>query len=154
MSAPISDLVTPQWDTAPHEALADLRMVLDAITDNAALLDAQGVIVMVNRAWQQYALAYSPLPGQMPCGTDVGNNYLEVSARARGDAFESASKAIKGIRTVLSGQADAFNLRYPCHTPQQQFWFTMKVTPQVWQGQRGVLVTHADTTPQHRLQAK
>ncbi len=153
MSAPISDFV-PQLATTPEEARANLRMALDEITDNAAVLDAQGVIVMVNLAWRRYALAYSPLPGQMPSNTDVGSNYLEVSARGCDDTPESASKAINGIRSVLSGKAEAFSLRYPCHTPQQQFWFTMKVTPLDWEGQRGVLVTHADTTPQHRLQVK
>jgi len=132
---------------------ARLSLALDALVDNAAVLDAQGVIVMINLAWRQYALAYSPLPGQMPTHSDVGSNYLEVAEHSYG-VLDNADQAVNGICAVLSGKADAFTLRYPCHTPSQQFWYTMKVTPLIWHGQRGALVTHTDTTPQHRLQSK
>ena len=132
---------------------ARLSLALDALVDNAAVLDAQGVIVMINLAWRQYALAYSPLPGQMPTHSDVGSNYLAVAEHSYG-ALDYASRAVNGIRAVLSGKVDSFTLRYPCHTPRQQFWYTMKVTPLIWDGQRGALVTHTDTTPHHRLQSK
>lgn len=56
--------------------------------------------------------------------------------------------AAEGIRAVLSGQSDSFNLQYPCHTPDQQHWFNMRVTPILWAGQRGAVVAHADITPQ------
>ena len=152
MTIPPSDWVTPPPGPSSGDEAASLRKALDEVADNAAVLNAQGVIVLINLAWRQYALAYSPLPGQMPPNSDIGTNYLEVSLRG-GGAQDGASKAVNGIRAVLSGKADAFTLRYPCHTPHQQFWFTMKVTPLIWEGQRGVLVTHADTTPQHRLQS-
>jgi len=153
VTVPSSEWITSPSDTTSNDAKARLRMALDEVADNAAVLDAQGVIVMVNLAWRQYALAYSPLPGQMPPNTDIGTDYLAVASRAF-DAQDGASQAINGIRAVLSGKSDAFTLRYPCHTPHQQFWFTMKVTPLIWEGQRGVLVTHADSTPQHRLQSR
>lgn len=153
MTIPISDLVIPPPAVSAAKSLASLRRSLDKIADNAAVLDAHGVIVMVNDAWRQYALAYSQLPGQMPPNSDVGANYLEISSRGC-DAPDSADQAVNGIRAVLSGKADAFTLRYPCHSPQQQFWFTMMVTPLIWEGQRGVLVTHRDSTPQHRLQSR
>lgn len=152
MTLPISDGVTLPPGTAGVRTFASLRQALEDIGDNAVVLDVQGMIVMVNQAWRQYALAYSQLRGQMPPNSDVGVNYLEVSLHDR-DAPASASQAVNGIRAVLSGKAESFTLRYPCHSPEQQFWFTMMVTPLRWEDQRGVLVIHRDSTPQHRLQS-
>ena len=155
MTLPISDGVPPPLGAATVQTFASLRKLLDDIGDNAVVLDAQGMIVMVNRAWRHYALAFSKLPGQMPPNSDVGVNYLEIPSRDS-DAPDSASasQAVNGIRAVLSGKTEAFTLRYPCHSPEQQFWFTMMVTPLMWEGQRGVLVIHRDSTPQHRLQSR
>ena len=133
-----------------ESATALLRQALDAAPDNAAVLDANGTIVMTNIAWRQYAMAYSPKPGQITPFSDVGVNYLEVAGRST-DPQDNSRQAIQGIRDVLSGKIEAFSLVYPCHTPEEQFWFTMTVTPLEWEGQRGVLVLHTDTTPRHHL---
>lgn len=125
---------------------------LDTRIDHVAVLDAQGVILMVNAAWREFSRAWSPMPGQMTPFTDVGNNYLEVASR-HDDRSDGADKAVAGIRSVLSGRLDAFSLSYNCHTPPEQRWFSMTVTPLLWEGQPAVLVAHADTTPRHRLQA-
>jgi len=155
VTRPSSDWVTATPGAAPAQTFASLRKMLDDIGDNAAVLDAQGMIVMVNRAWRHYALAFSKLPGKMPPNSDVGVNYFEISS-LDSEAPDSASacQAVNGIRAVLSGKTEAFTLRYPCHSPEQQFWYTMMVTPLMWQGQRGVLVIHRDSTPQHRLQSR
>jgi len=153
VAIPISDLVSAPQAASAAQDVASLRRALDEIDGNAAVLDAQGVIVMVNQAWRDYALAFSPLPGQVPPRSDVGINYLDISSRDD-DAPDSAAQAVEGIRAVLSGKANAFKLRYPCHSPEQQFWFTMMVTPLLWHNQRGVLVIHTNSTPQHRLQSR
>ncbi len=134
-----------------HEnAQALLRQALDAVPDNAAVLDASGTIVMTNTAWRQYAMAYSPQPGQITPFSDVGVNYLQVAGSSN-DPQDNSAQAVQGIRDVLSGKMEGFSLVYPCHTPAEQFWFTMTVTPLEWQGKRGALVMHTDTTPRHRL---
>ena len=135
---------------SPDTAEGALRKALDAAPDNAAVLDAHGNIVITNAAWRRYALAYSPNPGQITPFSDVGVNYLEVAARGD-DPNDNAREALQGIRDVLSGKIEAFSLIYPCHTPDEQFWFTMTVTPLDWEGERGALVMHTDTTPRHRL---
>ena len=127
-----------------------LRQALDAVADNAAVLDARGTIVLTNAAWRQYAMAYSPKPGEIASRSDVGVNYLEVAARSS-NPHDKSLEALQGIRDVLSGKIEAFSLVYPCHTPAEQFWFTMTVTPLDWKGERGALVMHTDTTPRHRL---
>ncbi|MCW2312284.1 PAS domain-containing protein [Rhodoferax antarcticus] len=140
----------PPHRDSPQSAQALLREALDATPDNAAVLDAHGTIVITNIAWRQYPTAYSPKPGQITPFSDVGVNYLEVAARGD-DPQGTARQALQGIRDVLSGKIEAFSLVYPCHTPEEQFWFTMTVTPMEWEGERGALVMHTDTTPRHHL---
>jgi len=124
--------------------------MLDAVPDNVAVLDGHGNIVMTNIAWRQFSMAYSPRPGQITPNSDVGVNYLDVSLRGN-NPHDASFRAVQGIRDVLSGAMEAFSMGYPCHTPDEQFWFTMTVTPLDWEGQRGALVTHTDTTPRHHL---
>lgn len=141
---------TPQ-QPSPADATTDmLRSVLDAVSDRVVVLDAQGIIQMVNAAWRQAALANSPRPGQRTPHTDVGTDYLGIAARGTKpcDPPKPDHSAVDGIRAVLCGQRDSFNLQYPCHTPDQQRWFNMRVTPILWAGQRGAVVAHSDITPQ------
>jgi PAS domain S-box-containing protein len=114
------------------------------------VLDAKGIIRMANAAWRQAALANSPRPGQRTPHTDVGTDYLGVAAQCTkpDDPLKPDHSAVDGIRAVLCGQRDSFNLQYPCHAPGQQRWFNMRVTPILWAGQRGVVVAHSDITPQ------
>ncbi|OQX16756.1 MAG: hypothetical protein BWK73_02065 [Thiothrix lacustris] len=151
MNVPVSDVKPPLAAGPPGDPKALLRAMLDSVPDNVAVLDARGTIVMTNIAWRQYAIAYSPVPGQATPNSDVGVNYLEVSSRGNYPNDESGRRAVQGIRDVLSGAMEAFSLCYPCHTPDEQLWSTMTVTPLEWEGERGALVTHTDTTPRHRL---
>jgi len=123
--------------------------MLDALSDEAVVLDAQGKIVMTNLAWQQYSLANGPI-GVGTAAPELLFNDLELASRGH-SPHQHTSRAVQGIRDVLSGHIEAFSLTYPCHTPKAQIWFTMTVTPVLWEGETGVLVTHTDTTPRHRL---
>mgnify|MGYP001308276824 CR=1 FL=1 len=145
-----SDVQSHRSADTPEDLKAQLRSALDSLSDNVAVLDTYGNIVMTNLAWRQFALAYSPQPGQTTPYTYVGSNYLEVASRCI-TLQDAADQAVEGIRTVLSGNLESFSLRYPCHTPIEQRWFTMTVTPLEWEGQRGALVKHSDSTPQHHL---
>jgi hypothetical protein len=147
---PVSDVNSPPAADNHQDPKELLRTMLDALPDIAVVLDPQGVIVMTNIAWRHYAQAYNSHPGMPANNSDVGLNYLEVALH--GDQQDdNAKRAVQGIRDVLSGRMEAFSMIYPCHTADEQHWFTMTVTPLVWDNTPGVLVTHTDTTPRHRL---
>jgi hypothetical protein len=150
VNIPVSDVNSPPSADTPQDPKALLRAALDGLSDNAVVLDERGVIVMTNIAWRQFALAYSHQPGLPAADSDVGANYLEVVLRGD-NQDESARRSVQGIRDVLSGHMEAFCMTYPCHTPEEQHWFTMTVTPLEWDNAPGVLITHTDTTPRHRL---
>jgi hypothetical protein len=140
---------TPRADI-PDTPGSRLRATLDLISDSMAVIDTHGIIVMTNAAWQHYAQTYGPQPGQATRYMEVGSNYLDVVLRC-GNSYDETGQAAQGIRDVLSGRMEAFCLNYPCHTSEDQHWFTITVTPLEWEEQRGALVTHTETTPRHRL---
>ncbi len=115
--------------------------ILYALPASIALLDSQGKILSVNEAWQQFGHANA---AQNP-GYDIGVNYLAICDKARGDDATEAGQAAAGIRAVLNGKANTFTLEYPCHSPAEQRWFQMSVTPLAGT-LKGVVVMHLNIT--------
>ena len=117
--------------------------ILNSLTSHIAVLDAQGVIVAVNNAWQQFAKENSLLDVSQDM---LGFNYLDVCKNAVNQAYgDEANAALTGIMAVLSGEQETFDLEYPCHSPTQQRWFHMKVSP-LQGSRRGVVVSHENIT--------
>ena len=132
-----------QAEESLRESEALNTSVLDSLAEHIAVLDAQGVIIAVNRAWQRFAEENG---ATAISGNSVGQNYLGVCTPTSNTPNSAeAIPASDGIRAVLSGALDEFNLEYPCHSPDEQRWFNMHVTP--LRGSRsGVVVTHENIT--------
>jgi C4-dicarboxylate-specific signal transduction histidine kinase len=69
-----------------------------------------------------------------------------VCKNAENQPFGAEAKTVAaGIRAVLAGTKDIFQLEYPCHSPTQQRWFYLKVSPM--QGViQGVVISHENIT--------
>ncbi len=111
-----------------------LQRVLDAVPDEVALLDAKGRIEFTNRAWQRFAIE-NGLKGD---ASSVGVNYL--STIQSGPDTKGVASA---LQAVLDGEKDGFRWTYPCHSPDQQHWFEMKVG-RLSSG--GAVVIHTEVT--------
>jgi len=119
-----------------------LQAVLDSVPAHLAVLDANGTIRQVNRAWQRFAC------GNGGSGNDslaMGTNYLAVLARATSD---DALEVLRGLQQVLGGQRDDFCVTYPCHSPTAPRWFVMQAT-RLAGDVPGAVVCHFDITPWH-----
>jgi len=104
--------------------------VLNALTAHIAVLDADGVIVAVNEAWRRFAAengAASPT-------AFVGTSYLSACA--------PAEAAMAGIRALLDGERDQFAIEYPCDSPEERRWFTLRAS----RLRGGVVVAHENIT--------
>jgi PAS domain S-box-containing protein len=115
--------------------------ILNALPAHIALLDSQGCIISVNETWRRFAGANALLSAEY--GIDL--NYLEICDSAEGKNADEATQAAAGIRSVLAGTAKNYSLEYPCHSPTEQRWFLMTVTP-VDDRQNGAVVMHLDIT--------
>jgi diguanylate cyclase (GGDEF)-like protein/PAS domain S-box-containing protein len=116
--------------------------ILDALPVNVALLDGQGRIVSVNEAWRRYAREN----GLQTPDAGVGASYLEICDRARGSDVSEARAVARGIRSVLSGEAQHFNLEYPCHTSARKSWWRLMVAPLMGDRPNGVVIIHLDVS--------
>lgn len=122
------------------------ELVLDEIEANVAVLDNEGYIVATNKGWRDFAQD-NPLPGATPPkNVAVGSNYLEICQNASGKCSEGATVAYDGIRSVLEGRKRCFIHEYPCHSPDKQRWFLMKVKPLRGTHPKEVAVIHVDVT--------
>lgn len=130
---------------ALHESERFKQAVLDSISSQIAVLSRNGTIVAVNKAWRKFALENSDNPGQVAKCTQIGTNYLDICNASVGEASEGASEARAGILAVLEGTLPRFDLDYACHSPTQQRWLSLSVTPIV-ENSQGAVITHVDIT--------
>ena len=128
------------------------RAILDSVAAEIAVLDPGGTITAVNRPWRRFALENSIVPGEPVPHTGIGENYLALCRSSAGPASDEAASAGEGIQAVLDGRLPLFHLEYPCHSPQQQRWFTMIVTALDSEG-GGVVVSHNDITERKLAEA-
>jgi anti-anti-sigma factor len=95
----------------------------DGAGTEIALLDRQGVIVAVNRAWRAFAAANH---GD-PAGTGAGVSYLAACAAAGDDPV--ARDVAAAIRQALAGDLPApMVVQVPCHSPHATRWFEMLIS--------------------------
>lgn len=110
---------------------------MDLLEAQTAIIDLQGYIIAVNKAWEKLNLADGKNI-QIAC---LGENYLKLLTQ-----YEAghASEKIKGI---LEGRSTYYEYSYPCHSLEQEQWFLMKVTPLEKHGQiYGALIQHDNVT--------
>lgn len=129
-----------QIETTIRESEEFNREVLNSLDFNVAVLAQDGRIIAVNREWERFARENDGAPER----TGVGVNYLEVSKA-------EAPEAYIGLQTVLNGELEHFELEYPCHSPQEQRWFIMRVV-QFGKGRGGLIVAHLNITARKRLE--
>jgi diguanylate cyclase (GGDEF)-like protein len=101
------------------------RAVLDALPDATAVVDPDGTIVAVNRAWLMFAMDN----GGQPESTGVGVNYFDLCARSAAAGCQDAERAADGLRAVLAGDTVHSEMDYPCPSPAVNRWFLLRITP-------------------------
>ena len=118
------------------------RSTINALLAHLAILDEQGTILAVNKAWRDFGQANDARPET----TAEGMNYLAVCdvAAAQGDA--QAAAIGNGIRTVIRGEQAAFSYEYPCHSATEQRWFVCRVTRFPEDGPTRIVVMHHNIT--------
>jgi signal transduction histidine kinase len=123
--------------------------LFDSLGAHIALLDPQGVIVAVNRAWEEFALANGASQRSV---SSVGQNYLSACGSATATPSDTHDAAAReGIASVLAGRLPQFELEYPCHAPNEQRRFLMRVSPLMGE-HPGAVVSHENITPRWRLE--
>ena len=127
--------------------------ILDSMVSQIAVLDQNGVIVAVNAPWRRFALENGLPRDKLESNAGVGANYFDVCRGDIGEDAQDVLQAVTGIRAVLAGTLQTFSLEYPCHSPAQERWFRMMVTPLGKEPSGRVVVTHTDISERKRSEA-
>jgi PAS domain S-box-containing protein len=129
----------------PEEGLALLQTTIDALSAHVAVLDNEGVIRVVNRAWRDFAKA----GGLRDANGGLGSNYLEACRRA-GPRVPGALAVMRRLKQVISGAASEARHLYACDTPRDLLWFQMRASALKLGGARWTLVVHENVTEVRR----
>ena len=138
-------------EIALSDAATMLQSIQNSITNQMVVLDRNGVIVTVNKAWEDFAKENSPGAGVIPANTGITANYLDICANASGEFSDEAAAACDGIRRILAGEHEGFELEYPCHAPFEKRWFLMNAAP-LKSGVGGAVVVHTNITARKRVE--
>lgn len=87
--------------------LAEARELMDYVLWLVAILDETGSVLAVNRAWKTFAAIHGGQPERIGVGVD----YLAVCDQAASDLDEDGARFGLGLRRVLDGQLETFELK-------------------------------------------
>lgn len=136
-------------EAAVRESEKFVRSTLNSLTPAVAILDRDGVIVDVNRAWRQFADengCRSPRHG-------VGLSYLDIMRQAIAAGDSDAQPILSGLEAILKGRRRKFEFEYPCHSPNEQRWFILNASPLATE-QGGAVVSHINITDRKLAEEK
>ena len=123
------------------ESRAMYKVIVNSLSTHVAVLDSTGVIIETNLAWQDFA-RQNGMVGNVDC---VGINYLGICESSKEDT--TVSSIATAIRGVISGELSNYATEYPCHSPTQKRWFSLKILPYRSEDDKRVIITHEDITP-------
>ncbi len=118
------------------------RSTLDGLSAHIAIIDQDGTILAVNQAWRDFANAN----GGDTSEVNEGANYLLASDHAVGGNSGEGKPFANGIRAVLSGWLDKFEMEYPCHSKDRERWFVGRVTRFPSSGSPRAVIAHEDVS--------
>lgn len=118
------------------------RLVVDSVTEHIAVIDRQGIILFVNRAWLDFSRDnnYRLRKGWS------GVNYLYVCDKSGATGEEGGKAAAVGIRMVMDRISTSFYFEYPCHSPVEKRWFMMSVSTFQSLGVPYYVISHKNIT--------
>jgi serine phosphatase RsbU (regulator of sigma subunit) len=133
-----ADPVVEPFDFSDHLA----KTVLNSLAANIAILDENGVILVTNQAWREYATA-NAMEGPVD---SIGVNYLKLCDATTGKEAKDARAVAAGIRSVIRGETSEFLYDYPCHGPDGLHFYYIRAIRVAESNPIRVVVSHEDIT--------
>lgn len=132
-------------------ARAFTQSVLDGLSTQICVIDAQGIIVSVNRAWR----AFNRANGGERFDLNEGADYLEVCRHfslAGTPDIAAAPEFVAGLKSVMAGDLASFEFEYPCHGLTEQRWFIVRMARLAASDPPRIVLSHYNITSVKQLQ--
>ena len=120
------------------------KATFDALSSHIAILDENGFVLAVNKAWTDYMKTNSP--NQSKINSAIGQSYLEICKTSYCNSNENAQAMLTGIRSVMKREQKEFIHEYSCHSPSELRWFSARVTNFPGDDDSRIVVAHEDIT--------
>lgn len=127
-----------------------MQSALDAVSAHIAILNAEGMIIGVNKAWRQFAQSNH----HDDSNYGIGTNYLTVCDVSAKLNSKDAGLIASGIREVIAGNIDEYRLEYPCHSLTEKRWFVVRISRFVWEDKVRVIVAHQNVNDLKQIQTE
>ncbi len=124
------------------------RAILHSLPAHIAVLETDGRIVGVNKAWEVFVRDHAAV---VPRAPRLGQNYLD--ALEDGRAFEHAvGRAVfEGLRSVLDRGRARFEIEYPFVADGETRWYHLVASPLLG-AEGGAVVAHFDVTDRKKAE--
>jgi PAS domain S-box-containing protein len=129
---------------------AEKAAILDALPAHIALLDPDGMILTINKAWRDSVIV-GGFSGQHFA---VGVNYLSACETARPDDVPLTEDVASRLRAVLSGSVPSFSVEYSCGQVSAPRWFQFLGSPMPAHSGYGAVVMHVDIGERKQAEAR
>ena len=124
------------------------RAVFESLPNHIAVLDKDGTILRVNRAWRRFAEEHG-VPEAV--NAFVGASYLDVCRAAALHGVEAAHAVLAGLEAVLAGEQTTFVCDYVHDVRREPRWFELRAE-RLAEPDDGVVVSHLDISARKRAE--
>lgn len=119
-----------------------LQRIIDGWNAAIAVLNETGIIVAINRAWKEAALAHASR--NLDCG--VGKNYVNLCKALSRAKTGPTPAATEGVSELLRGERQSLQFRYRGNTSIEKRWFLLQSARFSFQGAVCLVLIHSDIT--------
>ena len=131
------------------ESQALQRAMLSTLPSRIAVLDRDGRVLAVNRAWLgQSEGSDANLMGS----ARVGANFLEICREAKLVGEAGSREMTEAVEAVLLGAREFVEIEYGTKQPGKERWYRLSVI--ALRGQRGAVIARTDVTEQVQSREK
>jgi two-component system sensor histidine kinase UhpB len=134
-----------EWNKAERalkESEAFTKNILTSISSHIAVVEENGTIISVNKAWNDFALANQACILER---APAGSNYITACSTAAAAGNELALKSLEGFYKILKNKIPVFEIEYPCQSQNEQHWFLLRIT-KLADDTSKVVMMHIDIT--------
>jgi signal transduction histidine kinase/CheY-like chemotaxis protein len=137
-----------QLKEALREQKLFTRSMIDGLSAHICVIDAQGIIVLTNRAWNKFAAENNAAEVKWGEGAD----YLSFCRGASEDDKSDAEEIAAAIRGVIDGALPEFVKDYPCNSPDEERWFICRANPINVPSANYVVISHENITARKKTE--
>lgn len=122
--------------------------ILNSLASHISVIDSNGIIQFVNESWLDFAQNNDGDIEKISKGT----SYVEVCEKAcKTDKLPEVQSALDGIKQLLLGELDTFEIEYPCHSPLEKRWFLMRCSKMATH-ENLIVISHINISRQKELE--